>query len=91
MLCRLHLWFLSGLDVKVRLYLISNPHGKKSEHLWALALRAATNRRVILHTGELYHCTPSEAGREVMENELSVILPFCSSSLCFFIRDIRQV
>lgn len=77
--------------MKVRLYLISHPHGEKSEHLQDLAARAVPNRRVILHTGELYHCTPSEAGREVMENELSVILPFCSLSLCFFVRDVRQV
>lgn len=91
MLCRLHLWFLSGLDVKVRLNLISHPRGEKSEHLWDLAPRAAVNRSVIPHTGEPYHRTPSEAGREVMENELSVILPFRSLSLCFFVRDIRQV
>lgn len=48
-----------------------------------LGTERATNRRVILHIGELYHCAPSEAGREVMENELSVILPFHSLSLCF--------
>lgn len=77
--------------MKVRLYHIFHPHGEKSEHLWALALRAAINRRDIPHTGELYHCTPSETGREVMENELCVILPFQNLSVCFFIRDIRQV
>lgn len=77
--------------MKIRLYLISHPHGEKSEHLWALAMRAAMNRGVIPHTGELYHCTSSEAGREVMENELCVILLFHGLSLCFFIRDIRQV
>lgn len=63
--------------------LISHPRGEKSEHLQDLAPRAAVNRSVIPHTGESYHCTLLEAGREVMENELSVILPFRSLSLCF--------